>query len=441
MNIRLYNSLSRRTEKFIPKDPNNIRMYVCGPTVYDDIHIGNARPIVVFDILFRLLKKVYKKVTYVRNITDVDDKINARAVKENRSISNLTSETIKDFHSVVRSLNTLQPDVEPKATDHINIMIKLIERLIEFGHAYISHSHVLFNVNSTKDYGAFSGRNITEMISGARVEIAPYKKNPHDFVLWKPSISNNEPGWDSPWGFGRPGWHTECSAMSRKYLGENFDIHGGGLDLLFPHHENEIIQLTCAYPDELFARYWLHNGYLMSEGEKMSKSKGNFYKLCDLLSEFSGEVIKFVLINTHYRQPIDFTKDNLIYAKKTLDKWYRIIEKKNNEEKIPEVIFNALCNDLNTPLVITEMHSLANSVDANKLYSVGKFLGFFNNNTASWFKQKKEIDFKYIESLIAKRKKARNEGNFKLADSIRDELEDKGIILEDKDGETKWRTI
>ncbi len=440
MNIRLYNSLSKKIEKFIPENPDNIRMYVCGPTVYDDIHIGNARPIVVFDILFRLLRKSYKKVTYVRNITDVDDKINARAIEENRTINELTTETIRNFQSVVKLLGTLPPNVEPKATDHINGMIKLTKRLIENGYAYVSHSHVLFNVDSAKNYGQLSGRNISEMMAGARIEIAPYKNNPYDFVLWKPSI-NNEPGWNSPWGYGRPGWHIECSVMSRDYLGKNFDIHGGGLDLLFPHHENEMIQSISAYPDETFARYWLHNGYLMSEGEKMSKSKGNFYKLCDLLSHYSGEVIKFVLINTHYRQPIDFTNDNLVFGKKILDKWYRLIGNEKYDCDIPNTILDALCNDLNTPLVISEMHSLANSGKVDELYSVGKFLGFFNESYSSWFRLKNNLDTDHIESLINKRKKARLDGDFKSADKIRMQLQSEGIALEDIGSDTKWRKI
>ncbi|MEQ8698087.1 MAG: cysteine--tRNA ligase, partial [Bauldia litoralis] len=323
MTIRLHNTLTRRKEDFLPIDSENVRMYVCGPTVYDRSHVGTARPLVVFDVLIRLLRQEYGAghVTYVRNITDVDDKINARARELGVDIRQLTEETVDRFHADAEALGCLSPTVEPRATEHVAQMIAMIERLIELGNAYAADGHVLFNVPSMPDYGELSGRNRDEQIAGARVDVAPYKKDPADFVLWKPS-EPDLPGWDSPWGRGRPGWHIECSAMSEAHLGESFDLHGGGLDLVFPHHENEIAQSVCAHGGAPMARHWVHNGYLMAEGEKMSKSLGNFYTVAELLEEFPGEAIRLLLLKTHYRQPLDFTKDGLREAKRELDRFY-----------------------------------------------------------------------------------------------------------------------
>ncbi|MCW9040939.1 MAG: cysteine--tRNA ligase, partial [Rhodospirillales bacterium] len=311
MGLHIHNTLTRRKDAFEPIDPANVRMYVCGPTVYDYAHIGNARPVVVFDVLYRLLKTIYPKVTYVRNITDVDDKINARARESGEDIRAITERTADAFHADMAALNALPPDIEPRATEHIPEMTAMIETLIASGHAYEAEGHVLFSVASFDGYGALSGRNRDEMIAGARVEVAPYKRDPADFVLWKPS-GEDEPGWQSPWGYGRPGWHLECSAMSGRYLDKTFDIHGGGQDLIFPHHENEIAQSVCAHGGTPFVRYWMHNGYLMAEGEKMSKSLGNFYTVHELLDDFPGEAIRLVLLQTHYRQPLDFTRDGLV---------------------------------------------------------------------------------------------------------------------------------
>ena len=321
MTLFLHNTLTRRKERFEPLAPDRVGLYVCGPTVYDYAHIGNARPVVVFDVLYRLLKRLYPQVTYVRNITDVDDKIIAAHVETGEPVAAITERTTAAFHDDMAALGALPPDVEPRATAHIAQMIAMIERLIAAGHAYEAEGHVLFDVPSWPEYGCLSRRDRADMVAGARVEVAPYKRDPADFVLWKPSTAD-QPGWDSPWGRGRPGWHIECSAMSTEYLGETFDIHGGGADLIFPHHENEIAQSTCAHEGRPFVRTWLHNGYLMVEGEKMSKSLGNFYTVHDLLAEFPGEAIRLVLLQTHYRAPLDFTKDALATARITLDRLY-----------------------------------------------------------------------------------------------------------------------
>ena len=320
MPLKLHNTFAREKQDFVPIDPDNVRMYVCGPTVYDNIHIGNARPLVVFDVLYRVLKRVYPKVTYVRNITDVDDKINARAQETGEDIRVLTERTAEQFHADAAALNTLPPDVEPRATEHIPEMIALIERLISSGHAYVAEGHVLFDVPAMPDYGSLSRHSRDALIAGARIDVAPYKRDPADFVLWKPS-PDELPGWPSPWGRGRPGWHVECSAMSQKHLGADFDIHGGGQDLIFPHHENELAQSCCGNPGSHFARYWVHNGYLMSEGEKMSKSLGNFYSVRELLDEFPGEALRLTLLQTHYRAPLDFSKEGVRQAKAVLDRW------------------------------------------------------------------------------------------------------------------------
>ncbi|MGY6549823.1 MAG: cysteine--tRNA ligase [Roseinatronobacter sp.] len=394
--IRLQNSRTRRKEVFTPLDPQNVRMYVCGPTVYDRAHLGNARPVVVFDVLFRLLRHVYgaEHVTYVRNFTDVDDKINARAraLQEagdarslNQIIRALTDETIEWYHADMDALGALRPTHEPRATEFIVQMVAMIEGLIAKGHAYASEGHVLFDVRSYPDYGALSGRSVDDMIAGARVEVAPYKRDPMDFVLWKPS-SAEEPGWDSPWGRGRPGWHIECSAMSHELLGPAFDIHGGGIDLQFPHHENEIAQSCCAHPDAGFANFWLHNEMVQVEGKKMSKSLGNFFTVRDLLDQgWPGEVIRFVMLSTHYRKPMDWTEEKGREAERTLTKWTRaltqggLINKRLAPAQVDADVISALSDDLNFPLAISKLHELFDNSkkDEAKLASFKATLGFF----------------------------------------------------------------
>src|SRR5688572_32181931 len=356
MTLRLFNTLTKTKEDFAPLDPANVRMYVCGPTVYDFAHIGNARPVIVFDVLFRLLRHVYgdAHVTYVRNITDVDDKINARAAERGISIRELTEETGRIYDEDVAALGNLPPSVTPRATEHIAQMIRIIEQLIAAGHAYAADGHVLFDVSSKADYGKLSRRSLDEMVAGARVEVAPYKKNAMDFVLWKPS-KPGEPSWPSPWSNGRPGWHIECSAMSEALLGETFDIHGGGIDLVFPHHENEIAQSEAAHAGHAFARTWMHNGFLQVEGEKMSKSLGNFFTIRDLLKDWPGEVLRFNMLRTHYRQPMDWTVQGLKESASTLERWYGAAEPVA-APRVGDAFLAALADDLNTPLAIAELH-------------------------------------------------------------------------------------
>jgi len=460
--LRIHNTLSRKKEPFTPIDIDHVRMYVCGPTVYDTAHIGNARPVVVFDVLYRLLKSQYANVTYVRNITDVDDKINAKAAETGEDIRVITERTTAVYHQDMAALNTLSPDEEPRATDHIPEMIAMIEVLLAKGNAYEADGHVLFAVSSWGEYGKLSGHNRDEIIAGARVEIAPYKKDPADFVLWKPSFGG-EPGWDSPWGFGRPGWHLECSAMSNKYLGPEFDIHGGGQDLIFPHHENEIAQSRCSHGTEVMAKYWMHNGYLMVEGEKMSKSLGNFYTVHDLLDEFPGEAIRLALLKTHYRQPLDFTKASISEAKHVLDRFYIALQKLGAAKieqipAVPEKIAEALSDDLNTPKALAQLHIILNELNSSmgtggwtqdlapykeSLLGAGQALGILQQNPVEWFKWKpkagvaiEEVD---IDALIEQRTQARADKDFVLSDKIRDDLADKGIVLEDSSGGTTWR--
>lgn len=455
MNLHLHNTYTRTKEAFEPIDPASVRMYVCGPTVYDDIHIGNARPLVIFDVLARLLRHRYGQdaVTYVRNITDVDDKIIDRALENDESIDVLTARTAANFHVAAAGIGCLPPDVEPRATDHIPQMIALIEDLIAKEHAYLAEGHVLFNVPSMPEYGKLSGRNRDEMIAGARVEVAPYKQDPSDFVLWKPS-TDAQPGWDSPWGKGRPGWHLECSAMSKEHLGTSFDIHGGGVDLVFPHHENEIAQSRCAHPDESFARYWVHNGYLMSEGEKMSKSLGNFYTVTDLLKEFPGEALRLALLKTHYRQPLDFTKDGVREARQELNRFYRALaldtDGAGDVGAIPTVVLDSLSDDLNTPLALTGVHTAADAVFAAEkegdaaglmvaiasLRAAGSLLGLLQHDPHVWFQGDGD---EAIDALIEDRNAARAAKDFARADEIRDELDAQGIVLEDGAGGTTWR--
>ena len=447
MNIRLFNTLSGKRESFEPDDPARVTMYVCGPTVYNRIHIGNARPIVVFDTLFRLLRLHYADVIYARNITDIDDKIINAAAESGTSVTEVASRYTKAFHDDIAKLNALKPTIEPKATDHIPQMIAMITRLIESGHAYEAGRHVLFEVASMADYGSLSKRNRDDMIAGARVEVAPYKKDPMDFVLWKPS-SQQQPSWDSPWGQGRPGWHLECSAMVRAHLGETIDIHGGGQDLVFPHHENEIAQSRCSHGCEYFSRYWVHNGYITMDGEKMAKSLGNFTMLNDVLDRFHGETIRLALLSTHYRKPLDWSLHNLEEAKLTLDKWYRNLldggrrrDEKRGEITPDHSMLKALCDDLNTPQAIAAIHELSGDTDA--LRASAALLGLLREAPDAWFKWTPDTDDaleeEQIEMLIRERGQARADKDFDVADQIRAKLGEAGVILEDRNGHTRWR--
>ncbi|MBV9735231.1 MAG: cysteine--tRNA ligase [Acidisphaera sp.] len=443
----LHNSLTRRRERFVPLDPEHVRMYVCGPTVYDVPHIGNARPAVVFDVLARLLRSLYPRVTYVRNITDVDDKINARAAERGEPIGAITARTIVDYHADMAQLNVLPPDIEPRATAHIIEMLTLIERLIANGHAYAADRHVLFAVSSFPQYGRLSGRSPDELLAGARVEVAPYKRDPGDFVLWKPSPPDL-PGWDSPWGRGRPGWHIECSAMAWRYLGETFDIHGGGSDLIFPHHENECAQSFCAFPGAQFARVWLHNGMLRVGGEKMSKSLGNFSTVRDVLAEAPGEAVRLLLLRGHYRAELDFTAAGLAESRRELDRFYRALDRVPAAAgpmpaPVPVPVMAALCDDLNTPLALAGLHALADAALAGDaqaaagLRSAGALLGLLQADPAAWFRG--AGDAGAIKAAIAERQAARRERDFARADAIRATLAGQGVVLEDGPAGTTWR--
>ena len=453
MSLNLYDTFSNSKKKFEPIDPKNIRMYVCGPTVYDYPHVGNARPVIVFDILFRILQNIYgtEHVTYVRNITDVDDKIINASQENNEDINELTSRTINYFHTDAKYIGAMEPSFEPRATDHIDEMINIIETLIEKNYAYVAENNVLFSSNKFSKYGSLSGKKLEEMIAGSRVDVESYKQEASDFILWKPS-KDNEPGWDSPWGKGRPGWHIECSAMSEKLLGKTFDIHGGGQDLIFPHHENEIAQSECAN-GEKFANYWVHNGFVTVEGNKMAKSDGNFVTVNELKEKYQGEVIRLTMILTHYRQPLNWTNDNLQESKKTLDKWYQYFSevdfKPDLSVKIDENVMNALNDDMNTPQAIAELHKLFKNCKSNDRDSLNQFLisaqflGLMNDEPSQWLSWGKEnisVDQNKIESLITQRNTARANKDFAEADRIRDELENLGIVLEDKGTETTWKT-
>ncbi len=447
MTLSLTNTLTRKKETFTPLDPSDVRMYVCGPTVYDYAHIGNARPVIVFDVLFRLLRHLYGEahVKYVRNITDVDDKIMARAAEEGVAIDDLTKRTADQYHADMAALGALPPNVEPRATEHIAQMIAMIERLVEKGFAYEAEGHVLFNVPKDADYGKLSGRSTDEMMAGARVEVAPYKRDPMDFVLWKPS-ADGDPGWESPWGRGRPGWHIECSAMAETHLGESFDIHGGGIDLCFPHHENEIAQSTCAHGNDTMARYWVHNGYLQVEGEKMSKSLGNFITVHDLLEGWQGyawpgEALRFNMLRTHYRQPLDWTLKGLDESHKILWDWYGAAEGASADATPPDAVIDALADDLNTPKAIAELHKLANEKRPAALLAALNFMGFSGDRLQLERKATDsasgEVDAAAIEVLVAGRAAARKAKDFAEADRIRDELVAMGVVLMDrKDPET-----
>ncbi|MBS0559470.1 MAG: cysteine--tRNA ligase [Proteobacteria bacterium] len=444
--LTLHNTLTRRKERFLPLDPAHVRMYVCGPTVYDLAHLGNARPVVVFDVLARLLRRLYPRVTYVRNITDIDDKINARSRETGETIGSITARTAADFHADMAALGALPPDQEPRATAHVSDMIALIERLIASGHAYEAEGHVLFAVGTDPDYGKLSGHSPEELLAGARIDVAPYKRDPGDFVLWKPS-DDLTPGWDSPWGRGRPGWHIECSAMAWRYLGETFDIHGGGQDLIFPHHENEIAQSCCAFPGSGFARVWMHNGMLLVNGEKMSKSLGNFFTVRDVLAKAPGEAIRLLLLRAHYRSALDFTDAGLTEARREIDRFYRALAKHPGAPPAadpPPSVLVALCDDLNTPLALSAMHALADAAlagdagAASGLRAAGGLLGILAGSAADWF-QSDAVDGAAIERAIAERIAARKARDFARADAIRSELASRGIVLEDGPGGTTWR--
>ena len=449
--IRLYNTKTRKKEVFEPLTAENVRMYVCGPTVYDRAHLGNARPVVVFDVLYRLLRHVYgaDQVTYVRNFTDVDDKINARAAETGRAISEITAETTQWFLDDMAALGALEPTQMPRATGFIPQMVAMIETLIDKGHAYAAEGHVLFAVDSWKDrYGALSGRSVEDMIAGARVEVAPYKRNPMDFVLWKPS-SDDLPGWDSPWGRGRPGWHIECSAMAYELLGDSFDIHGGGNDLMFPHHENEIAQSCCAHPEGEFARFWLHNEMLQVEGKKMSKSLGNFFTVRDLLDQgVPGEVIRFVFLSTHYRKPMDWTEKKAREAEATLRKWRALTADVPAVAPAPEIL-SVLADDLNTAGAIAALHRLASAGDGATLKASASLLGLLDEELGGWEAPRrvesdgllvgansvvaKKIDFWVNERALAKKAK-----DFAKADEIREILTNAGVVLKDTPSGPEW---
>ncbi len=459
MGLTLYNTLTRGKEPFEPLESDHVRIYVCGPTVYDLPHIGNARPVVVFDVLHRLMKRLYPRVTFVQNITDIDDKIIDAAKAEGVGVDELTERTTRAFHEDVAALGVLPPDVEPRATGHIPQMIRMIEKLIETGHAYVAEEHVLFHVPSMPEYGKLSRRDRRKMIARARVEVAPYKKDPADFVLWK-SSSDDLPGWESPWGRGRPGWHIECSAMSEAHLGETFDIHGGGQDLIFPHHENEIAQSTCAHDGAPFVRHWMHNGYLTVNGEKMSKSLGNFFTVRDLLEQAPGEAIRFYMLLTHYRQPFDWTLEGLNGARQALNRLYTALWHAGDMEAEIEPsreFMAALEDDLNTPLAISHLHALAtalNKAEADEerkrlkgaLLAGGDLLGVLTLEAEDWLKWRPEgraaeVDEQALANLIALRLEARKAKNYTEADRIREELKAKGIVLEDTPGGTTWRRV
>ncbi len=441
MTLKLYNTKTRSKEIFTPIDAKNVRMYVCGPTVYDYAHIGNARPVIVFDVLFRLLRHFYgaDHVTYARNITDIEDKIIARAAKEGRTIRDLTEETAKVYEDDVAALGALVPTLVPRATDHVAEMLTLIDTLVEKGHAYAAEGHVLFDVTSMADYGKLSGRSIDDMIAGARVEVAPYKKNPMDFVLWKPS-SDIEPGWDSAYGRGRPGWHIECSAMIEAHMGTTIDIHGGGIDLVFPHHENEVAQSVCAHGEPL-ANFWMHNGFLQVEGEKMSKSLGNFRTIHELLDEWPGEVLRLQMLQSHYRQPIDWTERSGKEAQGTLDRWYALTDGVEATKEAPEGVLKAISDDLNAPGAIAELHKLASAGDGAGLKTGAQLLGFLEGTAEAWEAAKlnrSSVDPMVVEALLAERTKARAAKDFAASDRIRDELKAMGVEIMDGAEGTTW---
>ncbi len=445
MDIFLTNNLSNKKELFVPKVKKNVGMYVCGPTVYDDPHIGNARPLVIFDILFKLLKNEFPSVTYVRNITDIDDKIIKSSQEQKISTKELTEKVTSSFFKDCEFLNCENPTHQPKATEHIDLMIEMINDLIKKGFAYENNKHVYFEVKKFPEYGKLSNKNLDDLIAGSRVDISENKKNSEDFVLWKPS-NNNEPSWDSPWGSGRPGWHLECSAMSKKFLGNEFDIHGGGIDLIFPHHENEIAQSRCANDTKVFANYWVHNAFITMSNEKMAKSQGNILKIKDFKNKISGQIIRLALMSAHYKQPLDWNDKLLSDCESTLDKWYKVYSSDLKSVKVSDEILKPLYEDLNTPGYIANLHKLfekANKGENIDLFvSACKFIGLMNETSEQWneFKKKRvSITESEIENMLGLRDKARENKNYKEADRIRDELLDKGVLIEDKDGKTLWK--
>lgn len=448
MTLKIYDTMAKQKRDFQPIDPAHVKIYVCGPTVYDYAHIGNARPAVVFDVLVRLLRTLYPKVTHVANITDIDDKIMQRAAEMGEPIESITQKFTNIYREDMAFLNVNNPDIQPRATQSIPAMISMIENLIKKTHAYAAENHVLFDVTSMQDYGKLSHRNRDDMIAGARVEIAPYKKDPGDFVLWKPSDAT-QPGWDSPWGRGRPGWHIECSAMIEQHLGETIDVHGGGQDLIFPHHENELAQSECAH-GKTFVNYWMHNGYLTVEGEKMSKSLGNFITIRDLHNVAPGEVVRLALLSAHYRQPIDWSQANLNQAQKSLDKFYTALRQVMDIEVQPKIntaMMTALKDDLNTPQAIAVLHDLATKLNKTptaeikaELLGAGQLLGVLYEDPESWFKQGGgELTDAQIEQMIADRESARANKDFATADALRKELDAAGIIVEDAANKTSWK--
>ena len=456
--IYLHNTLKNRKEEFKPIDEENVRMYVCGPTVYDKAHLGNAKTPVVYDVLYRLLCYVYGKdhVTYVSNITDVDDKILNKHKETGKSIREITEQTYNWYIEDMAKLNVLAPNYRPRATEYIADMIKLVELLLKNGHAYEADGHVLFDVDSMKNYGYLSGRSMKEMVAGARVEVADYKKNPADFILWKPSEAD-QPGWQSPWGYGRPGWHLECSAMSSKLLGNDFDIHGGGSDLIFPHHENECSQSTCAFPGTKFAHYWVHTGMLMINGVKMSKSLGNFYTVDEILAKYPAEALRLLFLTTHYHQPFNFTFEGLEQAKAILDKFYNALLK-NDDVEVKAVapngkLIEALADDLNTPLALSYLHEDVNNLNKatsdeersahkSQLIADATMLGLLYNDAKAWFMgEGSDAEAQEIEALIAKRAEAKKNKDWATADAIRDELKSRGIVLEDSASGTTWKKM
>ena len=446
--LNIFNTLSNKREKFVPITKDRVGMYVCGPTVYDFPHIGNARPLVVFDVLFRLLKKIYgeNKVTYVRNITDIDDKIIETSKNKKISIDKLTNSISDSFNKDCIYLNCLKPNFEPKATDNIKEMINMVSNLIKNNHAYENKKHVYFSVSSFKEYGKLSNKDSKELIAGSRIEVSKFKKDPLDFVLWKPSV-DEDPGWESPWGRGRPGWHLECSVMGEKFLGKHFDIHGGGLDLIFPHHENEIAQSCCSNKTSKFANYWLHNGFVTFDKVKMSKSIGNIVTIKNLSEKINGQVVRLALLSSHYKQPLVWSEKLINESQNILNKWYTQFEKCDLSE-IDEDVTEPLLEDLNTPEYISKLHSLYDDSSKGSKTAKIKFLkacnliGLLEENKESWenFKKTKaNVDENFINKKIKDRKDARNNGDYKLADFIRKELEEEGIIIEDKQEETIWK--
>jgi cysteinyl-tRNA synthetase len=463
MALHLHNTLTRTREPFTPAVSGRVSMYVCGPTVYNFAHIGNARPPVVFDVLARLLRRSYA-LTYVRNVTDVDDKINAAAQAEGVAIGELTTRYLAAYHADMAALDVAPPDVEPRVTTHLPEIVKLIERLIATGHAYEAEGHVLFDVPSYAAYGRLSGRDTDELLAGARVEVAPYKRNPGDFVLWKPSPPDVV-GWPSPWGRGRPGWHIECSAMVERHLGETIDIHGGGVDLVFPHHENEVAQSTCAHAGKIFARYWLHNGLVVLNGEKMSKSLGNVLLVRDALAEHGGESVRLALLKAHYRQPLDWTQSLVSEARQNLDRLYGALRDagvrgpasahETASADVPSAVLAALEDDLNTPLALSELLALARALNSSRdadernrlaggLRAAGALLGLLQADPQAWFARSggaggEDLDTGEIDSLLAQREAFRRDRNYREADRIRDRLAERGIVIEDVPGGARWR--